>query len=626
MADGSALSGTPADVAALFRWANLAVLPYRDFTDERREYRAGVRRRAALLRRDAEAAAKAAAERAAEDAERAARSALERARRHASEGVRATERQKPAEVEREEAARERALVEAEQWSRKAAAERMEAARRAEALRAAEQAARRELPAVHAALTRPKPLRLSQSVSPPERLLVAAAPQHTSVHQAMNASPRELRPVAVMEQEYPASTGDMNPVRIPGRRSQQVQSSLRNRSAEAASVQPAAEEQLTAVLAETPGPEAFRYTLDPDAAEHAVDAYSQTQPYRNGEDGELAGLAEARPSAAQRDDKHPDAAPDETAAPSWIGSDTPVRIPSAPGRSPLRETLQHSKEKVASRWFALRGIFQGADPEAEADDDTQLEEDAPILAIFSVAGGVGKTSLAASLARALAAQGERVLLADMTGRGVLPFYFGGRGAQNDAPRTFAPPAGNADQPITLLTRAVATQELSEPETASPVAQILQERRGFSRVLVDLDAGATDLLQELVALGADVLVPVAPDMNSVISLGPVRRALARALGTRSGAGAQAFFALVQFEPSQALQLDIREILQQQLREQLLPYTIRRSTLIAEALAEGMTVIDYAPGEAVAKDYMQLAAWVRTLAQPAREGLAQARWSER
>ena len=52
-----------------------------------------------------------------------------------------------------------------------------------------------------------------------------------------------------------------------------------------------------------------------------------------------------------------------------------------------------------------------------------EAPTPVLAVFSLAGGVGKTSLVATLGRALSSLGEKVLLADTTSHGLLPYYFG-----------------------------------------------------------------------------------------------------------------------------------------------------------------------------------------------------------
>ena len=63
---------------------------------------------------------------------------------------------------------------------------------------------------------------------------------------------------------------------------------------------------------------------------------------------------------------------------------------------------------------------------------------PVLAVFSLAGGVGKTSLVATLGRALSAQGEKVVLTDTTAHGLLPIYFGARELRPGVVRSFPPP--------------------------------------------------------------------------------------------------------------------------------------------------------------------------------------------
>jgi cellulose biosynthesis protein BcsQ len=84
------------------------------------------------------------------------------------------------------------------------------------------------------------------------------------------------------------------------------------------------------------------------------------------------------------------------------------------------------------------------------------------------------------------------------------------------------------------------------------------------------------------------------------------------------------LNQFDVSSPLHVDVRAILQQQLGDRLLPFVLRRSAAVSEALAEGMTVIDYAPGSEVAEDYRTFADWLRTIVAPAITGGV--RWSER
>ena len=77
----------------------------------------------------------------------------------------------------------------------------------------------------------------------------------------------------------------------------------------------------------------------------------------------------------------------------------------------------------------------------------------MLSVFSLAGGVGKTCLVATLGRALAALGERVLLADTAAGGLLPFYFGSRESRPGAVRTFFPPGpalrAETDAPVQVL---------------------------------------------------------------------------------------------------------------------------------------------------------------------------------
>src|SRR5438309_8037998 len=127
--DDLGVTETPEDVAVLYSWANLPGAKYRDFSASRREYRAHLRHRAAEQVREQALLAQAEAEAAASAAESAARHAAQAARTHQAEDADSSMR--------------RALHEAEEAVRTAAAERVEAARRAEAAAIAEAAARRE---------------------------------------------------------------------------------------------------------------------------------------------------------------------------------------------------------------------------------------------------------------------------------------------------------------------------------------------------------------------------------------------------------------------------------------------------------------------------------------------------
>ena len=254
-----------------------------------------------------------------------------------------------------------------------------------------------------------------------------------------------------------------------------------------------------------------------------------------------------------------------------------------------------------------------------------------MAVYSLVGGVGKTSLVATLGRALSAMGEQVLLVDTTFGGLLPFYFGSRDGKPGVVRTFSPPSlpasatGRAENqvPVQLLNLEAERFPRYEGGHDLLLGKLLQDGRAASRILIDVATASREVNERLFALQPTVLVPVLPDMNSVTSL----QSLESSLGALAHAAAnRVFYLLNQFDGSSALHRDMREILRQRLGDRLLPFVVRSSTALSEALAEGMTVMDYAPDSVVAEDYRKLAAWVSRMAPAASVGSHGARWRER
>jgi cellulose synthase operon protein YhjQ len=293
---------------------------------------------------------------------------------------------------------------------------------------------------------------------------------------------------------------------------------------------------------------------------------------------------------------------------------------------VADTLQYSRERVASRWFALKGVFEqpGAD-QVEVVALRQKETRTPVLAVFSLAGGVGKTSLVATVGRSLSSMGEKVLLTDTTSHGLLPFYFGASELQHDTVRTFSPPSGSTDAPIYLVSRDMERMGREETAQALFTEEVVTTSQGMHRILLDLTAASSWVIRQMARMNLTVLVPVAPDMNSVISLGFVEKFF-NGLIDGDARPLQPFYLLNQFDPSLPLHLDVREVLRRKLGDRLLPFVIRRAPSVSEALAEGMTVVDYAPNTPIAEDYINVASWLRTVAAPATAGFRNVRWSER
>jgi cellulose synthase operon protein YhjQ len=278
-------------------------------------------------------------------------------------------------------------------------------------------------------------------------------------------------------------------------------------------------------------------------------------------------------------------------------------------------------EAAPRWHALHSVF--APPEPVVTPPV-IEQHPPVVAIFSMAGGVGKTCLVATLGRALSALGEHVLLAETTARGLLPFYFGSRASNprvsnHGVVRTFSPIGVERDAPVKILNLEAERYPSNGGEHDPLLAELISEGGGASRILADLATAGRDVTGRLLALRPTVLVPLLPDMSSVASLGSLESFLGRDEGA-------AHYLLNQFDGSSPLHLDVREMLQRRLGGRLLPLVLRRSAAVSEALAEGMTVIDYAPGSPTAEDHWNLAGWLRSLSAPAARGRSGVRWTER
>jgi cellulose synthase operon protein YhjQ len=563
---------TPEDVAALYSWANLQGAKYRDYSASRREYRAQVRYRAAKALLERELKAQLEAEAAAAEAERAALTAEATVHSQDSNDRQTSRIPSPRS--------------AEAAKTKAAAERVEAARRAEAAaHAAVRALReeREIAEAHSSARRQtlvyaeSELRRRQLAGPQPRGPLGE-PYATS-----STGPGDLRTDGPSNMEQVPASGWQDLVRAP---------------AEASSV--------------------ARNPLGGEGAFHpASDATVET----------VVGPAAAGGRSVEQDEV-------EQNAPAWLFAS---QMPSRPTVSQAisqaykaetsgGDTLQDSRERVAARWFALKGVFEQSGPEFPALPPARPGEvRTPVLAVFSLAGGVGKTSLVATLGRALSAQGESVVLTDTTAHGLLPFYFGARELRAGVVRAFPPPADKAGQPISLVIYDAAASIAEELHQNVLAEEILRNGTGSHRLLLDLSSGSSWLVYRMVNLHPTVLVPITPDMNSVISLQAVERVF-RGIVDSAGRPLLPYYLLNQFDAALPLHLDVREVFRRKLGDRLLPFAIRHSPAVSEALAAGMTVVDYAPSEAVAQDFLAVAAWLRTLSPPARDGLRGLRWGER
>ena len=610
----------PEDVAVLYSWANLQGARYRDFSGARRESRALMRHRAAQEAKDAESRAQAEAEAAATIAEHAAREAEEIARLHEKAARRAAEARHRRDLELEEGARALAMRQATELSRKAASERVQAARSAEAAAAAEAAERREAREITdaRASAERQALRYAEAEMRRRKLAgpqpVSKLPGELTDPYQHQREPEQPTPEKVFSTLITPEQ-DMRPARYPKTRDGRFQLPPTGANGETSEDDGILADPMTAAFAVTePEPAEVRPPLDSATVSQGVIEslieMQQTQPIT---ETSMQGETQATPSEKMRV-----SAP----LPAWLAEERP-KPAAEPVALVVEDTLQQSRERVASRWFALRELFEQGPQEKAPEVKKAASGEVPVLAVFSLAGGVGKTSLVATLGRALASSGEKVLLTDTTSHGLLPFYFGASELRPGVVRTFSPPVGSADAPVHLLSCDLLGKggDLEAQEWLAE--ELTRHGQGMQRVLVDLSPSVPWVLKRIARMNSIVIVPMAPDMSSVISLNIVERFFADVTDA-NGKPVHPRYLLNGFDASQPLHLDVREVLRQQLGDRLLPFVIRRSPAVSEALAEGMTVMDYAPETAVAGDVLNLASWLRTQAAPA-PGFRKARWSE-
>ncbi|WP_058186848.1 cellulose synthase operon protein YhjQ/BcsQ [Terracidiphilus gabretensis] len=238
-----------------------------------------------------------------------------------------------------------------------------------------------------------------------------------------------------------------------------------------------------------------------------------------------------------------------------------------------------------------------------------------IAICSIAGGTGKTTFVANIGRILSAQHESVLLVDTSGSTLLPFYFGAEDTRSGM-RTFLSPEPGS-QPMYVIGNESPTSEWLKDEVR-PAMQTVQ------RTIFDLGPASFSLIPEIFPLCAVVVVPLLTDLNSIMSI-PRIEGYHRMMDEQGVVAPWPVYVSNKFDIESERERSGRELIAREVGERLLPITIRRSPKVSEAIAQRMTVIDYAGESAIAQEFLQLALWLKKAAPVAQLARTTGRWSE-
>ena len=237
-----------------------------------------------------------------------------------------------------------------------------------------------------------------------------------------------------------------------------------------------------------------------------------------------------------------------------------------------------------------------------------------IGIYSVAGGAGKTTVSANLGKALCSLGEQLLLVDTSGRGLLPFYFGATELRWGS-RKFAAPGVNAPFIQVIAAEQVTGEWLHD--------EVKPSMSGAQRTIFDLGALCGSLLPALFSMCSVVLVPLLPDLNSVLSVGVIERVMhAHSAGLKTPS---LFYLFNRFDEQSINDQQARELVARQCGKRLLPVTLRHDWTLTEALHGGISASDHTPGSGLSHDYLELALWVRRVAPLSSAVMLPGRWSE-
>ncbi|HWB97596.1 MAG TPA: cellulose synthase operon protein YhjQ/BcsQ [Bryobacteraceae bacterium] len=236
----------------------------------------------------------------------------------------------------------------------------------------------------------------------------------------------------------------------------------------------------------------------------------------------------------------------------------------------------------------------------------------MLAVYPVAGGVGCTTLLATLARISSTMGEEITLVDRETESQLSYFFGGdalaRGISYFEPQ----------KPTEGIVHVLTTEgEVKRGRTDLPLdrneswmwRRLAQFGDQSDRILIDAATTLSERTQRRLLAGGTCLAVLVPDLRCMIAVGRILKfftgwanILRRPLVP--------YFVLNQFDPDIPFHVDAREELRRQLGDKLLPVEIPRSDVIAEAAAEGMTVVDFAPTSDAAENFFALSDRIRAV----------------
>lgn len=240
---------------------------------------------------------------------------------------------------------------------------------------------------------------------------------------------------------------------------------------------------------------------------------------------------------------------------------------------------------------------------------------PLVCVCSPKGGVGKTTVAANLAYALARSGNKVLVVDFDSQNALRLHFGVPISDN---RGFVAQSGTLSDWSQFILKVgpnlfvLPYGEVSEEQRLQFDDNLLNEplfiQRGLSAVLkipgmvviADMPPGRNAAMQAMQAAADMRIVVLLADTASLSLLPHVEQH--KFMSEPIGASLGEYYIVNQSDMRRTLSRDVTHFFEQRLQDRLLG-TIHRDECVPEANASQRAIMDISPVSAAAFDIEQI-----------------------
>jgi len=242
--------------------------------------------------------------------------------------------------------------------------------------------------------------------------------------------------------------------------------------------------------------------------------------------------------------------------------------------------------------------------------------AQVIALVSLAGGTGRTTVAANLAAALQERGLRVLALDLDPANALGLHLGmspgetwglvnahdtGHGinqwlAHQRPLVPYMPFGASHSQELAEMMVAATTPGWLEPLLPAWVP------KDTDLVLIDTPAGNTPMVQRVVEIADLALVPLRPDAACFATLPATEALFADIRGDDESFAVR--YLINRFDERRALSCDVVDALGAAVGDQMLPVVLFEDEAVRESLARGELLLNAGAGSAAARHVRKLA----------------------